>query len=319
MKLNLVDNIQSTVDEFKIENFIDLSEAEDYIGKIPGIKDIILGISEALEGLKEFAEKIMAILEAVLKFFDFSNLFDAIGMKDLKNFIFNLVGDTFGGGTLGQKEEIKKYFMDGCASFNGDLKNNYGFNLPNLKVFSLLAILQAMLCNGVTAAYDIMYKMFMKSSDTVTDVEYEDLEDKTGKMSYSGVNELFAKSIAPMVLKTNKSNSIAVLKSVTSTAPAMMARRSSNNIGNDSLNYIEGDINRTKDPEHVHEVVINSLRVLDPGYDMIDGVFNLSTVKDKSKYRYLSSSKTKSREVEPDLTNAVAESQSMSIALLSLF
>ena len=317
---NLADNIKRGVDDFKIGDFIDISEAEDFLGELPGINDIVKAISgmlgDVLKGLEsfigkieEFIGKIMSIIQAVMDMFNLNGLFDALGLKNLKNFIFGMVSDMFGGGTLSQREGAKQTFMAGCGSYNDSLRNEFGFAINDMHMFTLMAILEAMMCNGVTDAYAVMYNLFVNSDNVGPDKS----------MSVSDIDKMFSKSVAPMVLNTKNNASIDVLGSIAGIPPSQNAKRYSPNIGNNVLGFLNKDKRRTKSPSELFQNVKTNISTLDNGYNKIGGVFNLSTLTGANKYKEMAGNHVRNREVIPDYSNPVASTATLTDDIFSLF
>jgi hypothetical protein len=305
---NLADNIKSQVDNFKIENFITLNEVEDYIGKLPGIETIMKALGDIFSSLKEFADKIMSVINSILDMFDISGLFDALGLGGLKDFIFGLIDNLISGGTLSQREGLNSLFSNGCSPFNTSLRSQFGFGLYDVQMFTLSALISSMICNGISSPFSKSYEMF-KNSDMVAD----------GKMSDDELDKLFSKSISQITMTESPTDGISLLEDIASIDPASSAKIYNGNLGNGILDFLDRDTANYKNKAVKYTSFMDSMNVLDNGFNEMYDVFNLSRVKGKNNFISLARSFTLEREVTPNLDNPIAYSVNMDRSILSLF
>lgn len=309
---NLKNNIQSTLDEFKIADFIKLNEATDYLGTLPGIKDIVLVSEGLLNTLKGFADQVMKIINSVMEFLNINSILDALGLNKLKDFIFGLVAGVFGSGSLANRELLKRTFDEGCINFNSEMFNRYGRQVPNIQSFALTSILMAMICMGISEAYSAMYGMFSKS------VTVEENEIAPHNMTQNDVDYLFGKVVSPMLLKTSGKNAISTLTDITNnTKPASLAVRTSPFIAQQAMSFYEQNEIRYKQPVTAFNSFKNSLGILDPNYNKIDGNFNIGAVKNNTGFIDLGAKLGLNRVTLPDFNTASYSSQNLPSEILN--
>jgi len=258
--------LQDTINkDFNINNFIDLSEAEDFIENLPLVKDIVMTIKDVFKVFGDLYNVVKQIINAVLNYIkELLALFDNLGITDLIDKLFGFLSSLFTGFGLTIKDtnNLENMFVTSCNYYNENLNSKYNMNLDMFS-FGLIAILQALLCLGIPGSLTSLYNTF----------------DSNENMTTQDVNEIFGNTL-PYILKDNSNiNSISFLnemttlnldKSITSYVPNF-SEQALNYINNDTSGY---DFNYVKD----------TISSVDPSFNDIN---NVAIFKDKTKFKEL--------------------------------
>jgi len=174
--VKLRDDLKISAEEFKIESYLEKSEAFKYIGELPGVEDIIKAIDGFLGDVVAFLGKLKDILMKLLEWLDIFGLIS--GLEDLLQFIFGIFNNgLFGFGfPLQTRGSVLDSLNGGCV----DLNRNYGFD--GLEHFGLLSLLTALGCSGMSNSYSTTYGLFMnnpKLKDKKTELTYLQSEYNT--------------------------------------------------------------------------------------------------------------------------------------------
>lgn len=165
---NLRDNIEKAEQQFKVQSFLETTEAGQYIAELPGIQDIVSALESAIGFVKDLINKILDIIEQILSFLNLNSILDALGIRRLVDFIFNLLETTLGFGLpIALREDIRRSFMQTCLNFRDSIDNN-GFKVPSLEVFALSALLMGLLCSNSREGYNLIYHTYLNSGTIKT-------------------------------------------------------------------------------------------------------------------------------------------------------
>ncbi len=296
--VNLKDNVINS--DFKLENFIDIDEAKDYLGELPGIKDIVFTIEEIFAAIGKFAGEIMKIINSILELFNIQGLFDSLGLNKLFDFIFGYVGGMMGGFgfSAGTREDIRNSFTSSCLSFNDSLSSKFGQTTPNIQMLSLIGVLMAMFCNGIDKAYSGLYSLF-NDKDIMPEPE---------------LKNMFASTVGGMTKMPN-TKSISAVQDISSSPFSDKVILHNPSIATDSLKYLNSDTTKHKDKAKTYDMVVGSISTMDDsfGYDN-----NISIFTGASKFRNLATGKNLSKVNSSLISNPTGTSGDLDLSVLSL-
>ncbi len=296
---NLKNNLLNK--DFKLDNFINVSEVEDYIKELPGIKDIIISVEELFSSIKKFADKIMKIVDKVLSMFNIKNLFDSVGLKDLYSKIFDMTNSSMEGSgfTSGQREDVRKSFVSTCLNFNDSLSSEFGMKMPTLQSLSITGVLLAMICNGSKDAFTGLKDLF-KSKEIMSD---------------DNLNSLFAKTVTPL-MKNKNTNSINMINDIATSDIGESILGSNPNILKTALNYMNDDKTVSKNNSNVFDDVLSSFTTLN---DTITNPSDTSIFKTATKFKELANSKNLSTFSQNNIDDPTTVIDDLAISVISLF
>jgi len=293
---NLKDNIVNK--DFKIENFIDIAEAKDFMS-LPGIEDIVFSIQELFGAIGAIIGKILQIIQAIMSLFGLTGLFNSEAMKKLFGFIFSFInGNMSGFGfSASTREEMKGAYVSSCMNFNNDLNSKFGFRLPNIFTVSLIGVLMALICNGVEGAYSSLYNLFKNKNI----------------MSNNELDGMFSRSVGPIMNQKND-NSRAMIEDISTTDFAGSLLTHNPRIARQSVSYLNADKGRPT--ANKYDSVVSAITSMDSSFGNSS---NISGFKGASMFKSYAASKN-SREVNASLLdNPNGTSGNLGLSVLSLF
>ena len=258
--------LQDTINkDFNINNFIDLSEAEDFIENLPLVKDIVMTIKDVFKVFGDLYNVVKQIINAVLNYIkELLALFDNLGITDLIDKLFGFLSSLFTGFGLTIKDtnNLENMFVTSCNYYNENLNSKYKMNLDMFS-FGLIAILQALLCLGTPGSLTSLYNTF----------------DSNENMTTEDVNEIFGNTL-PYILKDNSNiNSISFLNEMTTLNLDKSIISYVPNFSEQALNYINNDTSG-----YDFNYVKDTISSVDPSFNDIN---NVAIFKDKTKFKEL--------------------------------
>jgi hypothetical protein len=279
----------STIDEkFNINNFIDMSEAEDFLKNTDIMKDIVLAI-DSITGL--IGDILKVVTSIVNKFMDIFNslkaLFNGSFIKGLIDWLTGFISSNLSGFgfSLATSNDFKNMFNVACTNLANTLDNNKlgmsGYS------FSIIATLNALMCIGQEGSYTAM-KEVLSSSDTLSDNE---------------VNDLLGGSISAVLSIPNK-NSISLINEISSIDLGKSILAYDPNFTQNALNAANEDTSQAD-----FDSLNDSLVTIDPLFTQTSNTFIFNG---KDKYKELSQQSLKSS--VPDIN----EPSDIDVRLLAL-
>jgi hypothetical protein len=139
---SLRDNIGKGLDNFKIGDFIEAAENNEYLNKLPGVKSLLLAIKKGLAFIKDLIDKILNFIQAIL---DLINMF--LGkIEDFLKAILDLINQFLGlfGLSLEIRSDLLDALLGGCVEVTNGEKNGWDFNI--LDKLILAAIIVGVAC-----------------------------------------------------------------------------------------------------------------------------------------------------------------------------
>lgn len=160
----LRDDIQRMEEKFDVGSYINKSEASKFLSELPGIKDLISAIENIVGEITAFIDKLLSMLEAILSWLDLNKIFDALGISELLNYIFDLVNNgLFGFGLpTDLRNRLLNLFKDACIELNG---GNY--NRDAVETFALSSLLIALACSGFDNTFSSTLNLYKNTPDLV--------------------------------------------------------------------------------------------------------------------------------------------------------
>lgn len=164
------DNIGDTLDKYDISNYLDKSEAGQYLKKIPGFEDLLQAITDIIGFVKGVLDAIMKFIDAIL------DIINAIftSIEDILKKILDLINSTLSGFGIhiSHRGSILEALLFDCFSItNSKDKSN-----------ALIGIILGVLLGFTSCAdggelYSDMYNSYL-NEDTITEQQQliEDLE-----------------------------------------------------------------------------------------------------------------------------------------------
>jgi len=148
------DNINNALEEFDISDFLDGSEAGEYVKDIPGVKDLLMKIKNTLGFLKGLSDKIMGYINKLLNILD--KFFDSI--EDILQSVLKLFNSALGpfGISMVYKQSILESILGGCIVFR-TTEGRLSTTVNSLLAISLTGILTIAVCEGDTRVYSVVY------------------------------------------------------------------------------------------------------------------------------------------------------------------
>jgi hypothetical protein len=155
--LNLGDNILDN--DIQISNFVDLSEAPDFLNNIlAGIEDFLNSVLGSIVGaIKAIIGKVLGFLKALFEMLGLDGLLNGLGFGGLLDSIFNMIFDALGySGPLTLRVDLLDFVKNNCMNV-GSYLSTTNSTLHPIGVFGLIGALMAMICAGVQDAYTALY------------------------------------------------------------------------------------------------------------------------------------------------------------------
>lgn len=110
------DNIGDTLDKYDISNYLDKSEAGQYLKKIPGFEDLLQAITDIIGFVKGVLDAIMKFIDAIL------DIINAIftSIEDILKKILDLINSTLSGFGIhiSHRGSILEALLFDCFSIN---------------------------------------------------------------------------------------------------------------------------------------------------------------------------------------------------------
>jgi hypothetical protein len=295
---NTVDNITHQNTKFQTSDFINLSAAPDFISKSPLITDIVKKIDGLLAKLGEFADMIIKFLEMIMSFLDLENLFSKLGLDQLMEFIFKIIFDVLGNGSLKDMDDLFALFGAGCALFSNSIMNEFGFGLDASIGYSLMAILMAMACLGTEEAYGGLYDMFSKSPNI-----------QKRNIPKEEVDATFGKIVSP-ILANEKMRSTATMPLIENMATVVNRENIGiGDVGKNAVGYMNNVNIKTRSPSELFTRMENVIDSLAPRVGLSGDRASSTDIKGNSNISILARSAMRDTPVSIDsTTNTVTDS-----------
>ena len=150
------DDVAVSEEKFVKESFLTSSEADKYIGALPGLKDILGAIESFISAFTDIVNAIKSLVQAVLSFIEgIVNLAAGVVNSVIEGLFHVVFGNLSGSGySLEKRDKIYKYFNRACT---GNLSGNFSNDLNSI---ALVGVLTGITCLSQGKTYSTTLDLF---------------------------------------------------------------------------------------------------------------------------------------------------------------
>ena len=179
--VNLRDHIDDTLNSFPLDDYIGKVESNDYLSKLPGIKDLISALKKGLSFLKGLVKKILDFIDWILAILDM--IIDTIDkfVDMVLNFLSSLLGAF--GLSLYDITGIMNLLNALCIDVEDTKKANWG----KLDTIILAILIAGLSCSGHSKDIYPHIATALQHSETITDIN-EHIADLQNDLDNSNDN-----------------------------------------------------------------------------------------------------------------------------------
>lgn len=161
----LRDDIVRMESKFDIGSYTHKSDAFKFASELPGVEDLIGVIENIVGEVTGFINTLLKALNDLLEWLNLNNIFDALGLNKLLEFIFGLVD--FASNTFGLPIDIKNgllnFFKEACIEVDSDV-----YTRDNIEQFALASLLIAFACSGYEKTFSTTLDLYMNTPTLTT-------------------------------------------------------------------------------------------------------------------------------------------------------